>query len=619
LANLAAFYAVYHGPQGLKNIAWRVHRYAGILNCALKDKGFELANDTYFDTLTVRCSAQRDEILGRATECKVNLRIDDNSRLGVSMDETTTEQDIQQLYYIFTGSDEVLDFAALDKRAQDLEAFEKSLLRDDDILTHPVFNSYHAETEMLRYLKRLENKDLSLTQAMIPLGSCTMKLNASSEMVPISWRGFAQIHPFAPNSQTKGYEKLIKDLENWLAKITGYDAVSLQPNSGAQGEYAGLVAIRKYHESIGEGHRNVCLIPSSAHGTNPASASMANMKVVIVKCDEKGNVDVEDLRAKAESVSENLSCLMITYPSTHGVFEESIKDICDIIHQHGGQVYMDGANMNAQVGITSPGIMGSDVSHLNLHKTFAIPHGGGGPGVGPIGVKKHLAPFLPNHKVRKINGLNDNNGAVSAAPYGSAGILPISWMYIAMLGKEGLTESTKMALLNANYMATRLADYYPILYTGRNNRVAHECILDLRPLKAETGISEVDIAKRLMDYGFHAPTMSFPVAGTFMVEPTESEPFSEIERFIDAMIAIRKEIDKVASGEWDKENNPLKNAPHTQYDLMNWDKPYSIKEAVHPLPGQENAKFWPSVNRIDDVYGDRNLMCSCPPLEAYEQ
>jgi len=628
LANIAAFYTVYHGPQGLRNIATRINRYTKILAQALKDHGVEMVNDSFFDTLTFKCPNNCDEIMARNTEASINIRADEINRegagqLGLSLDETITDDKLQQLFRVITGNDHLLDIDALDAKILEQESagnvsFSSDLVRTSQILEHPVFNTHHSETEMLRYLKKLENKDFSLTHGMIALGSCTMKLNATSEMLPITWPNFADIHPFAPSSQTKGYQQLTHDLEAWLAEITGYDAVSLQPNSGAQGEYAGLLAIHQYHESRGEGHRNICLIPSSAHGTNPASAQMANMKVVIIKCDEQGNVDVDDLKLKVEEVSENLACLMVTYPSTHGVFEEAIMDICTLIHEHGGQVYMDGANMNAQVGLTSPGLMGSDVSHLNLHKTFAIPHGGGGPGVGPIGVKKHLKEFLPNHSVAKISGIKNPNGAVSAAPYGSAGVLPITWMYLAMLGKEGVTESTKMALLNANYLTKKLSEHYPILYRGRNDKVAHECIVDLRPIKAETGVTEVDFAKRLMDYGFHAPTMSFPVAGTFMIEPTESEPLAEIDRFIAAMIAIKAETEKVKSGEWEQGDNPLCNAPHTQTDLLNWDKPYSIKEAVYPVEGQENSKFWPSVNRVDDVYGDRNLMCSCPPLEAYQ-
>ena len=615
LANIAGFYAVYHGPEGLKRIADRINRYTQILSNALTAKGFTQVNQSYFDTLTFE--GVSEEIINRANAAMINLRVDSNQQFGLSIDETVSNHDIQKLYSVITGDSTELDFEKLDQLAAAESSLPSELVRKDEILTHPVFNTHHSETEMLRYLKQLENKDFSLAHGMIALGSCTMKLNATSEMLPITWPEFSNIHPFAPKSQTKGYQQMTQDLEQWLAEITGYDAVSLQPNSGAQGEYAGLLAIQKYHESRDQGHRNICLIPSSAHGTNPASAQMANMKVVIVNCDENGNVDFEDLKTKAEQVSDNLSCLMITYPSTHGVFEESIIDICNLIHEHGGQVYMDGANMNAQVGITSPGLMGSDVSHLNLHKTFSIPHGGGGPGVGPIGVKQHLAEFLPNHTVTSVDGVEKPNGAVSAAPYGSAGVLPITWMYIAMLGREGVTNSTKMALLNANYLTNKLSEHYPILYRGRNNKVAHECIVDLRPIKAETGITEVDFAKRLMDYGFHAPTMSFPVAGTFMIEPTESEPLCEIARFIDAMIAIKKETDKVKSGEWQADNNPLTNAPHTKVDLLNWDKPYSIQDGLFPVAGQEINKFWPTVNRIDDVYGDRNLICSCPSPDDY--
>lgn len=612
LANIAAFYAVYHGPKGLKKIANRIHHFTGFLAFLLEKQGVELVNQNYFDTLTVKVKESKQTLNERANHAKINLRWDSNNQCGISLDELTQVEDIVKIYQVITNQKINLNTTELEQ--QSALAIPENLLRNEAILQHPVFNCYHSETEMLRFLKRLENKDLSLAHSMIPLGSCTMKLNATSQMIPISWSGFADIHPFAPKEQTQGYQKMITELEAWLAEITGYDAVAMQPNSGAQGEYAGLLTIKKYHESLGESHRNVCLIPSSAHGTNPASAQMANMKVVIVNCDDEGNVDFEDLKSKTEAMSENLSCIMITYPSTHGVYEESIKDICDLIHQHGGQVYMDGANMNAQVGITSPGLMGSDVSHLNLHKTFSIPHGGGGPGVGPIGVKAHLKAFLPGHFAMFNDG---QQGAVSAAPYGSAGILPITWMYIAMLGKQGVTQSTKVALLSANYLASKLSKHYPILYTGRNNKVAHECIVDLRPIKAETGITEVDIAKRLMDYGFHAPTMSFPVAGTLMIEPTESESLVEINRFIDAMIAIKKEIDKVTKGEWQADNNPLTNAPHTQFDLLNWSKPYSIQEGIYPVDGQENNKFWPSVNRIDDVYGDRNLICSCPSTDTY--
>lgn len=617
LANIAAFYAIYHGPNGLARIANRIHRLTGILASALESRGLSRVNNTFFDTLTLSCVEKRDEIIARATQAKINLRIGENGQIGVSLDETCSECDLEKIYQVFTGDDKPISLRDLDDVVIKQNNFPSTLKRQSPILQHPLFNQYHSETEMLRFLKQLENKDYSLTHGMIALGSCTMKLNATSEMLPITWKGFSDIHPFAPSSQTHGYVKMIDELESWLAEITGYDAVTVQPNSGAQGEYAGLIAIIKYHQSRGDSHRNICLIPSSAHGTNPASAHMANMKVVIINCDDEGNVDFADLKEKTEAVSDNLACLMITYPSTHGVFEEKIKDICDLVHQHGGQVYMDGANMNAQVGITSPGLMGSDVSHLNLHKTFAIPHGGGGPGVGPIGVKAHLKPFLPNHSVRTLTSTTEGNGAVSAAPFGSASILPISWMYVAMLGREGLEHSTKMALLNANYLTAKLAEHYPILYTGRNNKVAHECIVDLRPIKAETGVTEVDIAKRLMDYGFHAPTMSFPVAGTLMIEPTESESLTEIDRFVDAMIAIKQEVNKVKNGEWQADNNPLCNAPHTQADLLDWNKPYSIQQGVYPVKGQQQNKFWPSVNRIDDVYGDRNLFCACPSLDEY--
>ncbi|GGZ17053.1 glycine dehydrogenase (decarboxylating) alpha subunit /glycine dehydrogenase (decarboxylating) beta subunit [Shewanella chilikensis] len=622
LANMASFYAVYHGPQGLKTIAERIHRLTDILAAGLKAKGVELVNASWFDTLTLKV-ADKDAVLARAIAAESNLRIDAEGTLGVSLDETTTADDLAALFDIILGAGHGLDVAALDAEilAKGSESIPAALLRDEAILTHPTFNSFHSETEMLRYIKRLENKDLALNHSMISLGSCTMKLNATAEMLPISWPEFANLHPFCPLDQAKGYEKLLNELSDYLVEITGYDAMCLQPNSGASGEYAGLLAIKKYHESRGEGHRNVCLIPQSAHGTNPASAQMAGMKIVVVACDKRGNVDMEDLRAKAAEVAGNLSCIMITYPSTHGVYEETVSEICEVIHQHGGQVYLDGANMNAQVGVTTPGFIGADVSHLNLHKTFAIPHGGGGPGMGPIGVKAHLAPFVAGHTLVKPGRESDNNGAVSAAPYGSASILPISWMYIKLLGAKGLRESTQNAMLNANYVMKKLSEHYPVLYRGRNDRVAHECIIDLRPLKEASGVTEMDVAKRLNDYGFHAPTMSFPVAGTLMIEPTESESKAELDRFIEAMVAIRGEIARVEAGEWPADNNPLHNAPHTLADIMDpaFDsRPYDRELAVFPNATVKANKFWPTVNRIDDVYGDRNLFCACVPMSEYE-
>ncbi len=619
LANMAAMYAVYHGPEGLKAIAERIHRLTAILATGLAEKGIS-GNSTYFDTVTFNVGQQQAAIYQSALDQGCNLRKVGENQLGVSLDESTTAADVAQLFDIFLGVDHGLDVSAIDAGivASGDTGIRGEMRRQDAILSHPVFNRYHSETDMLRYLKKLENKDYSLTHGMIPLGSCTMKLNATAQMIPVTWPEFANIHPFAPKDQTTGYLEMFTELQTMLEEITGYDAVSLQPNSGASGEYAGLLAIRKYQESIGQGHRNICLIPSSAHGTNPASAAMMNMKIVIVECDEKGNVDVEDLRAKAQEHSADLSTLMITYPSTHGVYEEEIVEICDIIHQHGGQVYMDGANMNAQVGLAKPGLMGSDVSHLNLHKTFAIPHGGGGPGMGPIGVKSHLAPFLPNHGVTPVNGLESDVGAVSASPYGSGAILPISYMYIRLLGKSGLKASTQNAILGANYLTEKLAEHYPILYRGRNNKVAHECIVDIRPIKEASGVTEEDIAKRLMDYGFHAPTMSFPVAGTLMIEPTESESKVELDRFIEAMVMIRQEIAKVQSGEWPAEDNPLHHAPHTMVDITaEWNRAYSRDEAVFPTASTRDSKFWPAVNRVDNVYGDRNFICSCPGVEAY--
>ncbi len=620
LANMAAFYAVYHGPKGLKTIANRIHRFTDILCLGTATKGLQTIHANYFDTLTFN-TENKDAIVARAIAANINLRIDIEDQISVSLDETTTRENIATLFDVLLGEDHGLDISELDDKiiACGHSSIPASLVRESEILTHPVFNSYHSETEMLRYIKRLENKDLALNHSMISLGSCTMKLNATTQMIPVSWPEFANLHPFVPQDQALGYKSMIDELGDWLVELTGYDKVSMQPNSGAQGEYAGLIAIHKYHESRGESHRNICLTPASAHGTNPASAMMVGMKVVVVACDKQGNVDMEDLKAKAEELADNLSCIMITYPSTHGVYETTIAEICNIIHDNGGQVYLDGANMNAQVGITSPGFIGADVSHLNLHKTFAVPHGGGGPGMGPIGVKSHLAPFLPDHAMVNIDETTAGNGAVSAAPFGSASILCISYLYIAMLGKEGVTQATKHAITNANYIATKLSQHYPILYTDPNGRVAHECIVDLRTLKAASGVTEVDIAKRLNDYGFHAPTMSFPVAGTFMIEPTESESKVELDRFIEAMICIRDEVRKVESGEWTSDDNPLHNAPHTMADVTSeWNRAYSIKEAVYPVANVAKDKFWPTVNRIDDVYGDRNLVCSCPPVSAYE-
>ena len=622
LANMASFYAVFHGPQGLKTIASRINRFADILAAGLTAKGVSLVNTTWFDTISVK-GADLAAINARALAAQVNLRIDADGVFGISVDETTIRADIAVLFDVILGAGHGLDVAALDADiiANGSQSIPEALVRQDAVLTHPTFNRYQSETEMMRYIKRLENKDLALNHSMISLGSCTMKLNAAVEMLPVSWPEFANMHPFCPLDQAQGYTQLINELSEFLVKITGYDAVCIQPNSGAQGEYAGLLAIKKYHESRGDAHRNICLIPQSAHGTNPASAQLAGMQVVVTACDKQGNIDLEDLRAKASELAGNLSCIMITYPSTHGVYEESIREVCEIVHQYGGQVYLDGANMNAQVGLTSPGFIGADVSHLNLHKTFAIPHGGGGPGMGPIGVKSHLAPFVAGHVVVKPGRESDHNGAVSAAPYGSASILPISWMYIKLLGNKGVKQSTQTALLNANYIMKKLAPHYPVLFTGRNERVAHECIIDLRPLKETSGVTEMDIAKRLNDYGFHSPTMSFPVAGTLMIEPTESESKVELDRFIEAMISIRGEITKVEAGEWPVDNNPLHNAPHTLADIMDPEfdsRPYSREVAVFPSAAVKANKFWPTVNRIDDVYGDRNLMCSCVPLSDYE-
>jgi glycine dehydrogenase len=596
LANMAAAYAVYHGPDGLRRIAERVHLLTHALARAVG------ADPVAFDTLTLPAD---DAAVQRARDARLNLRVDPDGRIGVSLNETTTVADVRELAEVLTGR----PCPALPLPES---AIPSVLQRTSPVLTHPVFHSHRSETGMMRYLKALQDKDLALDHSMIPLGSCTMKLNPAAAMAPVGWPGFAEVHPFAPVEQTTGYQRMLDQLRAALCAITGFDAVSLQPNSGAQGEYAGLLAIRRFQAASGEGHRDVCLIPQSAHGTNPASAQMMGMQVVVVATDDNGDIDLADLQAKADGAGQRLAALMITYPSTHGVYEEGVQRACAIVHDAGGQVYMDGANMNAQVGLTRPADIGADVAHLNLHKTFAIPHGGGGPGMGPIGVKEHLSEHLPGHV------MTGGHGAVSAAPCGSASILPISWMYIRMLGAAGLQRSTEVALLNANYIATRLGEHYPVLYTGRNGRIAHECIIDLRPLKAATGITEVDIAKRLMDFGFHAPTMSFPVPGTFMIEPTESESKAELDRFLDAMIAIRGEIEQVAAGEWPAQDNPLVNAPHTAADIAGkWERPYDRETAVFPLPWVATHKFWPSVNRIDDVWGDRNLFCSCPAPDAY--
>ncbi|WP_019009004.1 aminomethyl-transferring glycine dehydrogenase [Deinococcus aquatilis] len=616
LANMAAAYAVWHGPEGIKTIAERVHLMTGMLAKALQGAGLN-PQSSFFDTLSF--DASEADIRARAEAKGINFRFD-AGKVGVTLDETVTLADLADIIEVITG--QAADLTALEAGA--VAGIPANLQRSTPYLTHPTFSAHHSEHGMLRYLKQLENRDYSLTHGMIPLGSCTMKLNATTEMIPVTWPEFGGIHPFAPADQTEGYAHLLAELEAWLANVTGYDAVSLQPNSGAQGEYAGLLTIRKYHEARGDTHRTVCLIPASAHGTNPASAAMMGMSVVVVKTDENGNIDFDDLKAKAEQHSDNLGALMITYPSTHGVFEENVREVCELIHAHGGQVYLDGANMNAQVGLTSPGFIGADVSHLNLHKTFAIPHGGGGPGMGPIGVKAHLAPYLPNHSVRATS--DSKTGAVSAAPYGSASILPISYLYIRLLGAAGLKRSTEIAILNANYIAHKLRGAYPVLYTGpdhdgKGGRVAHECILDIRPLKQESGVSEEDIAKRLMDYGFHAPTMSFPVPGTLMIEPTESEPKAELDRFVAAMLGIRREIQEVQDGLIRVEDSPLRHAPHTQDDLISgdWNRAYSREVAAFPSAAQKHWKYWPAVNRVDNVYGDRNFVCSCPPISEYAE
>ncbi|AQR64301.1 glycine dehydrogenase (aminomethyl-transferring) [Aquaspirillum sp. LM1] len=616
LANMAGLYAVYHGEAGIRRIAGYVHRLADLFAAGVRAHGGTVVNQSWFDTVLVATGPRTDAVLAAAEAAGYTLRRVDHTTVGVAFHEAASRADVAALVQLLTG--QPVDIDALDASVTD--AIPASLARTSRYLTHPVFNTHHSETEMLRYLKRLQNRDLALDHSMISLGSCTMKLNATSEMIPVTWPEFAGLHPFAPREHAAGYLAMIDSLSEQLKAITGFDAICMQPNSGAQGEYAGLLAIRRYHASRGDAQRTVCLIPKSAHGTNPATAQMMGMQVVVVACDDNGNVDVADLKAKAEQYGNTLACLMITYPSTHGVFEEAMRDICDTIHAHGGQVYMDGANLNALVGLVQPGKIGADVSHMNLHKTFCIPHGGGGPGMGPIGLKAHLAPFMANHSVAPIANGSEGQSAVSAAPFGSASILPISWMYIRMMGAAGLKRATQVALLNANYVATRLQGAYQVLYTGKNGRVAHECIIDLRPLKAATGVTEVDVAKRLMDYGFHAPTMSFPVAGTIMIEPTESESKAELDRFIDALLSIRAEIGKVEAGEWAADSNPLKHAPHTQRDVISgeWTRSYARDTAVFPLEWVRDNKFWPSVNRIDDVYGDRNLMCSCPGMENYQ-
>jgi glycine dehydrogenase len=614
LAVIASMYAVYHGPEGLTHIARQVHRRSAVLAAGLRRLGFALRSETFFDTLTVEAGARLNEIVARALGEKINLRIGEGT-LGVALDETTTPAVVEAVWRAFGGN---LGYAEVEADSRD--ALPPDLKRNSAFLTHPVFHAHRSETELLRYMRRLADRDLALDRAMIPLGSCTMKLNATAEMIPLTWPAFGSLHPFAPRQQANGYHALFARLEKWLCDITGYDAISLQPNSGAQGEYAGLLAIRGYHAARGESHRNVCLIPSSAHGTNPASASMAGMEVVVVACDIRGDVDVNDLRTKAEKHSKNLAAVMITYPSTHGVFEEHIREICDIVHGHGGQVYLDGANMNAQVGLARPGDYGADVSHLNLHKTFCIPHGGGGPGMGPIGVKAHLAPFLPGHPA--TDGVKRAPvGPVSAAPFGSASILTISYIYILMMSGEGLTRATEIAILNANYIATKLDPHFPVLYRNAKGRVAHECIVDPRPLKTSCGVTVDDIAKRLIDYGFHAPTMSFPVPGTLMIEPTESESKAELDRFCDAMIAIRREIAEIESGRWKVEASPLRHAPHTVHDIADdaWARAYSRAEGCFPAGTSRTDKYWCPVGRVDNVYGDRNLVCSCPPIEDYAQ
>ncbi|OOG47586.1 aminomethyl-transferring glycine dehydrogenase [Polaromonas sp. A23] len=615
-AVLASMYAVYHGPQGLKRIAQRVASYTAIFVRGMQQMGYEITNASAFDSVTIKTGDATNSIADRARQSGANLRYRLNNHLGVSLDETTTREDLEMLWSFFVKPGKPMP------RLSDFEKGIEPLIPEDlrrttPFLTHPVFNTHHSETGMLRYIRMLSDKDLALDRSMIPLGSCTMKLNATSEMIPVTWPEFANIHPFAPQDQLEGYAELDRQLRDWLCQATGYAGISLQPNAGSQGEYAGLLVIKAFHEAQGQGHRNICLIPSSAHGTNPASAQMAGMTVVVTACDAQGNVDMADLKAKCEQHSEKLACVMITYPSTHGVFETQVKELCALVHSHGGRVYVDGANMNALVGVAAPGEFGGDVSHLNLHKTFCIPHGGGGPGVGPVCVVADLVPYLPGHTTAGIpaNGV----GAISAAPLGNASVLPISWMYCRMMGPEGLQQATEVAILSANYISARLKDHYPTLYASANGHVAHECILDLRPLKETSGVSAEDVAKRLMDYGFHAPTLSFPVPGTLMVEPTESETLAELDRFIDAMIAIREEIRKVEAGDWPQDNNPLKHAPHTAASLLGaeWDRPYSRETGAFPLATLKQVKYWPPVGRVDNVYGDRNLFCSCVPVSDY--
>jgi glycine dehydrogenase len=623
LAVMASMFAVYNGPEGIRRMAERTHRFAAIFADAVKGFGLEVSSKSFFDTVTLHVPGRAHALIAKAREKRINLRFVDADHLGVSFDQSTRRQEVERLLTVFkTDALEKVKLDDLDARTG--EVIQPALRRTSSFLTHPVFSRYHSETEMLRYLRHLQSKDIALDRSMIALGSCTMKLNATTEMIPITWRNFAMMHPFAPLEQTQGYQQLFEELEAMLCEITGFDAVSLQPNAGSQGEYAGLLAIRNYHHAQGHQHRDICLIPTSAHGTNPASAVMAGLKVVAVACDAQGNVDIADLEAKAKQHSANLAALMLTYPSTHGVFEAGVKDICAIVHAEGGQVYMDGANLNAQVGLMRPAELGADVCHMNLHKTFCIPHGGGGPGMGPIGVRAHLAPHLPGHPV--VTGVNpaagrdQHQGPVSAAPWGSASILPISWAYIAMMGGEGLTQATRIAILNANYIAHRLKDHFPVLYTGPGGHVAHECIIDMRWMKEAAGVGVEDVAKRLVDYGFHAPTMSFPVPDTMMIEPTESEAKGELDRFCNAMIEIRREIAEIVDGSADKNDNVLKHAPHTHALLFgDWTRSYSKEKAFFPLKSGQPDKYWPPVGRVDNVFGDRNLVCTCPPMEAYAQ